>query len=380
LPPPVGTLPPLGEPDGDRRRPRGALDGPRYALYDAGHLPIFGPPVPWPGALSMPVIVDGATVGTLYARPLPAPENRWDQDFARAQTLKGLGIAIIAIALSILGASLFADRLARPLRALRAQAAAIAAGKYEERADATGPRELRELAADFNAMASALQRSQQSRRRWTAEMSHELRTPVSVIQAEIDALRDGIRTWNAAAAESLSVEVTRLSALIDDLYQLSLADAGALDYRFEPVDLAQLVDERVATFALRFDAAGLTLQRETAAPRAIVQGDRRRLTQLIDNLLTNSLRYTDRGGAVRIALCGSPTVLRVEDSAPGVPAADLERIFEPLARAEASRNRDLGGAGLGLAIARRIAEAHGATLRASASALGGLAVELAWPA
>ncbi len=362
---------------GDRPRPRG--DGPRLGLYDADGHAVIGPPAPWPDAFAMPIVIDGKTVGALYSRPLPQLENRWDIDFARAQTYTGLGTAAIAIALSLLGAWLLADRLARPVRALGAQAAAIARGDYRSRAKVVGRDEFSELATEFNAMAKALEDHRDARRRWTAEMSHELRTPIAVIQAELDALSDGVRPLNTDAVASLATEVERLSSLVGDLYQLSLADAGALDYRFEPVDLAVLVRDRCRAFAASFAAAQIEIELAHIDAVHIERGDQKRLSQLIDNLLANAERYTQAPGRVRVTLQTAPVRLCIENTPPGVDASLHERIFEPLFRTEGSRSRERGGAGLGLAIARRIAQAHGARLYADHSALGGLAVHLEWP-
>ena len=172
-----------------------------------------------------------------------------------------------------------------------------------------------------------------------------------------------------------------MGALIEDLYLLSLADAGALEYRFESLDLGELLAESLETQIPILEEAGLAL--ETAIARVPpIRGDARRLGQLIDNLLMNTRRYTDAPGRLRIELgaAAGEVILALEDSAPGVPAQSLELLFERLYRVDASRNRAAGGAGLGLAICRAIVQAHIGTIAASASALGGLRIEVRLPA
>jgi len=201
-----------------------------------------------------------------------------------------------------------------------------------------------------------------------------------VLRGEVQALQDGIRVPDERSFASLDAECGRLSALIDDLYQLALADAGALEYRFERLDLAELVGEvaEAQRPLCENDGLQLTLSIPAAPP---VSGDAHRLSQLVDNLLANARRYTDAPGTVSVSLATQPgaVVLVVEDSAPGVAGEHLPRLFERLYRVESSRRRAAGGAGLGLAICKAIAEAHGGRIAAGHSPLGGLRVEVRLP-
>lgn len=363
--------------------PSGAQANPgarRYAVYDIDGLPVIGPPEPWTDSESIDIRVDGRLVGRLAFPPLPRLESEWDLEFARSQFRIGVGTALAVLLLATLASMLYARRLATPLRELAVRARAIAAGDYAARVASGRSDEIGELAQDFDAMALALQQNRDARQRWTAEISHELRTPIAVMRAELEALEDGVRPFDRGALRSLGGEAERLARLVEDLYQLSLADAGALAYRFEDCDLAELVREAAEAHAGALEKAGLTL--ELAVPdTAPVRADGGRVLQLLSNLLANSTRYTDRGGRVRIALvdAGEDWLLGIEDSAPGVPPAALAQLFEPLYRVDASRSRDAGGAGLGLAIARRIAQAHAARIVAQPSPLGGVRIESRWP-
>lgn len=372
--------PPPERPPPPRRGPGGDELVARYALYDEQNAAVIGPPDSWPGSVLLPIQVNGQQVGLLAYQPLPRLESSFDLDFARSQLRSGVVTALLVLLLASLASMVFARRLAQPLRGMADSAQRIAGGDYAARVSMDRGDEIGELARDFNAMAEALQQNRNARQRWTAEISHELRTPIAVMRAELDALEDGVRPVNRDALKSLSAEAQRLSRLVDDLYQLSLADAGALAYRFESLDLAEQLREALHSQLAAFEKAGLTVESELPES-APIRGDAGRLAQLWANLAANSCRYTDRGGMVRVSLRQSDGLWQLcwEDSAPGVPADSLQRMFDPLYRADASRSRAAGGAGLGLAIARRIVDAHGATMHAEASALGGVAIHIQWP-
>jgi two-component system sensor histidine kinase BaeS len=215
-----------------------------------------------------------------------------------------------------------------------------------------------------------------------AELSHEMRTPLAVLRGEVEALVDGVRPLSAAAMLSLQEEVARVTRLVEDFHQLALSDLRALPCSFAPVQPAALLRDAVSRVEPRALAAGLRLEVDTghAPPRA--HWDTQRIGQLLSNLLENSLRYTDAPGRITLQLrAGGPdeAVLSVDDSAPGVPATDHARLFEPLYRADASRSRRLGGSGLGLAICRAIVRSHGGHIEAGASPLGGLRVVVTLP-
>ena len=168
--------------------------------------------------------------------------------------------------------------------------------------------------------------------------------------------------------------------LLDDLYDLALSDAGALDYRFSPLDLGETVRGAVAQMEGAFARQGIALHLECndALP---MDGDRGRLRQVLDNLLGNSLRYTDSGGVTRVVASRAGAWIRVsvEDTAPGAEPEALERLFDRFYRVETSRSRARGGAGLGLAICRNIVEAHHGSIQARAADAGGLAIEIRLP-
>jgi len=225
-----------------------------------------------------------------------------------------------------------------------------------------------------NAMAAALQENDQQRRKMLADVSHELRTPLTVIRGEIEALLDGIRQADPKALESLHAEVLRLNKLVDDLHQLALADAGDLHYARRHLDFVQLVSEVADRFKPRAEKNGLRMMTKTPAQELHVHADAGRLTQVVTNLLENSVRYTDAGGSIVLSLRkdGKHSELCIEDSAPGVPDGAHVRLFERLYRVDQARNRGRGGSGLGLSICKSIVEAHQGRILAMPSSLGGL--------
>ncbi|MCU0835421.1 MAG: ATP-binding protein [Chromatiaceae bacterium] len=354
----------------------------RLMLVDADGSPIYARPELLPGTARFPVQVDGRAVGEVALIAGPSISEGLEVRFLERQTL---AILIIALAMTALSAALafpLARRLVRPLRELQASTRRLAGGDFGARVAVGTDDELGRLGRDFNALAQTLECNEQARRRWVADISHELRTPLAVLRAEIEALQDGVRPLERAAVDALHADTLRLGRLVDDLYELAMSDLGALTYRKEPTDPAEVLARDVDAFSARFAAAGLGLRLEdrVGAPLAL-SADAHRLSQLFRNLLRNSLQYTDPGGGllVRLGREADALVIDFRDTAPGVPEDALPRLFERLYRVDASRSRATGGAGLGLAICRNIVEAHGGQIRAQAAPEGGLWVQVRLP-
>jgi two-component system sensor histidine kinase BaeS len=293
--------------------------------------------------------------------------------------------AIVAGIIILLAAGLslpLSNRLIRPLRALAQANGRLAAGEYDIRLPVTYSDELGQLSRDFNSLALTLEKNELSRRQWVADISHELRTPLAILRGEIEALQDGIRQLTPEAINSLHHEAMRLSRLVDDLYQLSLSDLGALTYRKEETDLVPLLTAILATYKHEFSARNIDFTAGfPETKKVILFADTARLQQLFGNLLDNSLQYTDSGGkAVLTMACAAGFAeIVLEDSSPGVTAGDLQRLFDRLYRVETSRSRNSGGAGLGLAICSRIVEAHAGSIMAEQSLLGGVRIKVSLP-
>jgi two-component system sensor histidine kinase BaeS len=370
-----------GPPREPRAPSRSQIFERRVVLLDADRRPLSGPADLADTVELRPLRVAGAVVGYLGLAPRKGLYDAYQLRFVEQQQLALALIAGATLLVSGLLSFPLARRLVRPLRALAAATYRLTAGEYATRVPGAGSDELGQLARDFNTLALTLEKNEQARRQWVADISHELRTPLAVLRGEIEALQDGVRQPTATAVASLHAEVMHLGRLVEDLYQLSLSDFGALNYRKEEVDLAGLLADTLESFRAEFATKGLTPGLTPPAGDLTLFADPERLRQLFANLVENSLKYTDPGGRLEVVLKrdGSRAVVSFSDSAPGVPAADLERLFERFYRVEGSRSRASGGAGLGLAICRNIVEAHGGTIAAGPSTLGGVTLTVTLP-
>jgi two-component system sensor histidine kinase BaeS len=354
----------------------------RLMLLDADRQVVVGRPDRVSELSLRPIRVGHATVGYLGVLPGPTLEQIGELRFLEQQNEAFVLIALGMVALSAGLAWPLAHRMVRPLRAFTLASRELAAGRYETRIPVESRDELGQLARDFNDLALALEKNEHIRRQWVADISHELRTPLSVLRGEIEALQDGVRPLGRVAVDSLYADVMRLQRLVDDLYELSMSDLGALDYRKRQAEPAAILIDDLEAFSREFRDKAIRLETENALSEPVtLSADPDRLSQLFRNLIRNTLRYTDPGGQLRVRVGreGKTLTLDFQDSAPGVPAADLPRMFERFFRGEASRSRAHGGAGLGLAICRNIVEAHGGRIAALPSPLGGVWVRVELP-
>jgi two-component system sensor histidine kinase BaeS len=210
--------------------------------------------------------------------------------------------------------------------------------------------------------------SERLRREMVSDVAHELRSPLTNLRGELESLQDGLRPLDAARVDSLHAEVLALSALVDDLQDLALADAGQMTLEAAPLDLRAVAERVVTASRAAAEAAGVALTLEGGLP-VPAAGDERRLAQVLRNFVQNALAHTPRGGsvAVRAAREGRSARASVTDSGAGIDAVDLPFVFKRFYRTDRSRARATGGAGLGLAIAKKIVEAHGGRIGASSA-------------
>jgi two-component system, OmpR family, sensor histidine kinase BaeS len=308
---------------------------------------------------SAPVVVRGRAVGRLDLRLLRGDIFGTENRELRHQ-LSGLLelCAGLALGLALIAAAIVAATLVRPLRRLTDTAERMTAGDLRARAHVRGGAELAQLAGAFNRLASTLAREDELRRAAAADIAHELRTPVAGIVSRIEAAQDGVMEDEAANLEAMHAEALRLAALIDDVGKLAEAERPDLLITRAPVDLAERCRLRATAYEGFFAAKGIAFQTQTEPTP--VHGDARRLEQVVDNLLSNALRYTDPGGRVvlqvrrEVAGC----VVEVSDTGIGIAPEDLPHVFDRFWRSDRSRSRATGGSGIGLAVVRELVRAH----------------------
>ncbi|MBN2645746.1 MAG: HAMP domain-containing protein [Desulfuromonadaceae bacterium] len=355
----------------------------RFFLLDAQRQPLIGGGAMEDSLKLTPLHCRDELIGYLGYQPIQQLTEDRHLHFLREQKLTFILVALIIVVVSALLSLLLARRLVQPLSQLARATHQLSGGDFSCRVPVAGSDELGRLATDFNLLALTLEKNEQARRQWVADISHELRTPIGVLRGEIEALQDGVRQPDAQALQSLHSETLHLTRLVDDLYQLTLSDLGALNYRKVRLELTPLLERLLRRYEDDFRRHGLKLVMNGAADLDTqLFGDPERLQQLFSNLLDNSLKYTDPGGTLQVTLqSGGKDQLLIlfDDSGPGVGENELPRLFDRLYRVESSRNRQTGGAGLGLAICRNIAEAHQGTISAHPSALGGLSIRLLFP-
>lgn len=302
--------------------------------------------------------------------------------FAKQQKLM-LILAAVAGFLIAAGLSLpIAYRMTRPIRKLAAATRDLSSGKYNTRIDITSSDEFGQLSQDFNNLAAVLEKNQQARSQWVADISHELRTPLSILRGKIEALQDGVYPPTGETFSSLHQEVLHLGMLVEDLYQLSLSDIGAMTYHRAEVEPCWALEQAIASLMPRLEQKKHVLETAIEIDSGVsLFGDNERLKQLFTNLIANSIRYTDKGGRIDITVHQEDTtvIYTIQDSSPGVSEVHLPQLFERFYRVESSRSRNLGGAGLGLSICYNIVKGHNGVIEADPSPLGGLRIRITLP-
>jgi two-component system, OmpR family, sensor histidine kinase BaeS len=306
-----------------------------------------------------PIVAGGRTVGRLELRAVRG-DIFGTENTALHKQLNGLleVCAGLALGLALLAAAIVAATLVRPLRRLTDTAERMSLGDLSARARVGGGAEFAQLADAFNSLASTLAREDELRRAAAADIAHELRTPVAGIVSRIEAAQDGVMEDEAANLEAMHAEALRLAALIDDVGKLAEAERPDLVISRAPLDLADCCKQRAAMYAGFFAAKGIAFT--THAQPTRMHGDARRLEQVVDNLLSNALRYTDPGGTVELHVSAGVAgcIVEVRDTGIGIAPEDLPHVFDRFWRSDRSRSRATGGSGIGLAVVRELVRAH----------------------
>jgi signal transduction histidine kinase len=306
--------------------------------------------------------------------------NVLEQGFLRA-TRAALWLAAFAASAAALVLALFLVRqTTNPLRQLEAATQRIARGDFDEEVEIRSSDEIGRLAKAFNEMARSLKLSEEAKRRMIADISHELRTPLAAVRSALEGLRDGLFEPSSATFASLHDRVLLLTRLVGDLHQLALADAGQLSIERQATRLDAIVNGIVETVGFQIEDSGLTLETaiDPAIPALLI--DANRIEQVLLNLLANAIRHTPEGGRIELRAdrtSESEVALSVCDTGSGLAPEDVERVFERFYCADPAREGV--GAGLGLAIAKALVEAHGGRVWAENRPQGGACFRIVLP-
>ena len=286
------------------------------------------------------------------------------------------GVAFLLVLVGIGLAARSVRRLAAPVGEVIDAVGRVANGDLNVRVAERGPRETRSLARAFNAMTARLAASEEQRRRLLADVSHELRTPLSVVQGNLEALVDGVHPADDAHLQGILDETKVLSRLIEDLRTLSLAESGALALHREAVDVSALAHDVAESFRPQAEQAAIAIDASASAGLPLADADPVRAREILANLVANAIRYTPRGGRVHLAARAADGAISVSvsDTGGGIPPESLGRIFDRFYKSAESR-----GAGLGLAIAKQLVEAHGGTISATSVVGSGTEIRFTLP-
>ncbi len=291
-----------------------------------------------------------------------------------------IGGGVLAIGLA--GGWWMAGRAIKPIEQIHQTAARINSSNLSERINLESTdQELRELATILNSMLNRLEQSFEQQSRFSADASHELRTPLSVLlsHAELALSRPRSPAEYQDALATIQRAGHRMKALVDDLLVLARANAGKLDLRRDEINLKSLAEEAAIMFKPLAAKRSVTVVASGAD--AVCAGDKGQLSQVLANLINNAIQYNKTGGDVELVtdLRDGHAVIAVRDSGDGIPENELQHLFDPFYRVDASRSRNLGGSGLGLAICKRIVEAHGGEIRVESRPHHGSTFEIRLP-
>ena len=284
-----------------------------------------------------------------------------------------LVVALVAAVVTALVVSVaLSARLAGPIARLAVASRRIAHGRYAERVPVGAPDEIGELAESFNRMADSLESTERRRLQLVGDVAHELRTPLATLDGYLEGLEDGVIQPSAPTWKLLRGETSRLSHLVSDLQELWRAEARQLPLSLTTVDATELLRAGRERFAAQAREGGVELRLDVPPGSLALRADRERLGQVLDNLVSNAIRFSPDGAVVTLdaRVDGDEIVLAVADRGPGLTAEQRERVFERFYRVDPSRSRALGGSGIGLAIARALTDAMGGRIWAESAGPG----------
>lgn len=307
------------------------------------------------------ITVDGMPIGTVRIWSFGSDSflRKADETF-RDNSYEAMALAsIFAIALASVIGFVFARNLVSPINAISKTAKAIKEGNLSARTGLSGEDEIARLGETFDAMAQAVEDDRELERRLTTDVAHELRTPLMAIQATVEAMIDGVYKPNEERLNQVNSEVMRLSRLVDALLRLSRLENRANPMKEEIINVGELISGLIKTHEAFVNDSGLTLHYHSE-PNVIIKGDADMIRQATANLISNAVRYTPEGGSITVSVLQGELMadIVVEDTGIGLSPDEARKVFSRFWRADAGRNRDTGGLGIGLAVVKEIVDRH----------------------
>ena len=336
---------------------------------------------PTDSQLPPPTQVPSQATGDLVAEVLEyvdPPLTNLQSSFQRSLLIAGIAAGFAGLLIVML---LTRQALA-PVRNLTTAASNLGAGDLSQRVPESGSDEIGKLANTFNTMASDLELAVDQRRQLTADVAHELRTPLTNIQGYLEAIKDGVVEADEETIDTLHTQTIHLSNLIEDLRILAIADAGALALNKSHGSPIAVIEDSVAHFNQRAKEREITLGVTSDGVDTAIDFDETRVRQIVSNLIENALTHTPNNGSINVGISGTRESLTmlVKDSGIGISESDLPRVFDKFYRADQSRNRATGGAGLGLTIVKKLVDAHGGEISVESESRRGTTFKVVLPA
>ncbi|SFU31605.1 two-component system, OmpR family, sensor histidine kinase BaeS [Alicyclobacillus macrosporangiidus] len=320
------------------------------------------------GMVTVPLDVNGHPIGSLQIWDRAIEQlHRLEQTVLHTAMVAAMWSTVITAAVGVMMGAWFARWTTKPLHNIIRGLRRLKEGDLETRLPASSADEFGEVARTFNEMTDRLSKAEQARKHLVADVAHELRMPLTIIQGQLELIQQGVKQARPETLLPIYDEVVRLSRLVEDLHQLSLAEVGKLSLVLQTVDPVDLIEGIANHFDMEFEERGIRFSLlKDVSDGVRIRVDPDRITQVVVNLLGNAIRYTPSGGTVSLRLYDSSTefCLELADSGPGISAAHLPHVFDRFYRADDDRSRETGGTGLGLAIAKEFVEAHGGRISA----------------
>lgn len=320
----------------------------------------------------------GMGMGGMHHRMmLGAAERTFVESYHRSLWWIGFLFAGIGLVVSYF----LSGNITRPLRQLSRAAEKIRQGELKQEVPVETRDEVGQLAAVFNQMSAELVVNENNRQELLANIAHELKTPLAILQGHLESMLDGVEQPEPDKLFSMQEEVMRLTRLVGDLRDLSLAQVHQLELHLQPVDLGEKTERAAEMLEPLLEEKNLHFVKELAPDLPLRQLDPDRLNQILYNLITNAIRYTTPGTAIllKTEAAGENVRLLIADEGPGIAPEDLPHVFEQFYRGDKSRNRALGGSGIGLSLAKSFVEAQGGSIRAENRKNGGAAFIVEFP-